>query len=68
MWPALALELMERYLCNIAHVDANSWQGPAASDAARQPLVECPVVRNRRGLTTSRIPMGKERSSSGLTS
>jgi len=25
----------------------------------RQPLVECPVVRNARGLTTSRIPYGQ---------
>src|SRR5258708_20109026 len=41
-----ALELMERYLRNAPHVDPDRWQGPAASDAGREPLVECPVVRN----------------------
>src|SRR5260370_14132323 len=41
-----AFELMERYLRNAPYVDPDRWQGPAASDAGREPLVECPVVRN----------------------
>src|ERR1700739_1590835 len=44
-----AAGFVERHLCHTPHVDPDGWQGAAASDAAHQPLVERPVVRNGSG-------------------
>ena len=44
-----AFELVERDVRNGPHVDADRGQSAAAPYAAREPLVECAVIRNGAG-------------------